>query len=294
MIVVTGASGQLGHRVVERLLNHMAARDIAVSVRTPQMVDDLAALGVAVRSGDFADPISLRTAFKDAAQVLIVSVDKLGEEALRLHRSAIEAAREANVGHILYTSHMGARAGSLFIPGDQHAGTEADLAASGVRYTALRHGFYAESCLLMVGDGLRSGDLRTPADGPVSWTTRADLAEADAAILAAAGRWEGSTPPLTAPEALTMAQLAAIASEVTGREVRHTTISDEAWLAEKEAAGMPAMYANMLLGMFKAARRGDFAATDPALPNLLGRAPQSMRAVLTIFLRGTEPKETQR
>ena len=68
---------------------------------------------------------------------------------------------------------MGARAGSPFLPAEQHAGTEADLAASGVAFTALRHGFYAESCLHMIGDGLANGELRTPEDGPISWTARA-------------------------------------------------------------------------------------------------------------------------
>ena len=123
-------------------------------------------------------------AFAGAEQVLIVSANALGEEAARLHRNAIDAARAAGARRILYTSHAGARAGSLFPPADQHAGTEAYLARSGLAFTALRHGFYAESCLFMISDGLRSGELRTPEDGPVAWTSRADLAEADATILA--------------------------------------------------------------------------------------------------------------
>ncbi len=212
--------------------------------------------------------------------MLIVSADKLGEEALRLHRIAIGAARAAGVRRVLYTSHMGARAGSPFLPADQHAGTEADLAASGAAYTSLRHGFYAESCLHIIADGLRAGELRTPEDGPVSWTARADLAEADAAILASEGQWDGVTPPLTAGQALTMAEVAAIASEVTGREVRHVTVSDERWRDARIAGGMPAAYADVLLGTFRAARRGDFAATDPTLEGLLGRAPRTMREVL--------------
>uniref|UniRef100_UPI0035C9D7C3 hypothetical protein n=1 Tax=uncultured Sphingomonas sp. TaxID=158754 RepID=UPI0035C9D7C3 len=186
---------------------------------------------------------------------------------------------------MLYTSHVGARAGSPFLPADQHAGTEADLAASGTPFTSLRHGFYAESCLHMIGEGLRSGLLQTPEDGPINWTARDDLAEADAAILAEGG-WNGITPPLTAAKAVTMAEIAAIASEATGREIRHATISDEAWRDAKMAAGMPKMYANMLLGTFRAARKGDFAATDPALEGLLGRAPKTIRDVLvTTFHR---------
>ena len=175
---------------------------------------------------------------------------------------------------------MGARAGSPFAPADQHAGTEANLAASGVAFTALRHGFYAESCLQMVGDGLRAGELRVPEDGPVSWTARADLAEADAAILADDGQLDGITPPLTALQALTMADVAALASDVTGRAVRHVTVADDGWRDAKIAAGMPAIYAEMLLGTFRAARRGDFAATDPALETLLGRPPRTLRDAL--------------
>ena len=282
MIVVTGANGQLGRGIVESLLGRVSPDDIVASVRDAGKAADLADRGVEVRIGDFADPGSLKDAFQGADQVLIVSADKLGDEALRLHRTAIDAARDAGARRVLYTSHMGARAGSPFLPADQHAGTEAELAASGVAYTSLRHGFYAESCLHMIGDGLRSGDLRTPEDGPISWTARADLAEADAAILASEGEWDGITPPLTAAEAVTMVEIAAIASQATGREVRHTTITDKEWRDAKIAAGMPAIYADMLLGTFRAARLGDFAATDPALGRLIGRAPQTMREVLSV------------
>jgi NAD(P)H dehydrogenase (quinone) len=280
MIVVTGASGQLGSAVVRSLMQRMPAGEVVASVRDPGKADALAQAGVAVRRGDFAEPESLRAAFAGADQVLIVSADKLGEEALRLHHTAIAAAQAAGARRLLYTSHMGARADSPFAPASQHAGTEDDLAASGTAFTALRHGFYAESCLHMIGDGLKSGELRVPEDGPVSWTARADLAEADAAILAEEGVVDGVTPPLAAAEAITMAEVAAIASEVTGREVRHVTVSDEEWRDAKVAAGVPAIYAEMLLGTFRAARRGDFAATDPALARLLGRAPVTFREVL--------------
>lgn len=280
MILITGATGQLGAAVVERVLSRMPAERIAVSVRDAGKAADLSRRGVKVREGDFADAAGLAKAFAGAEQVLIVSANKLGDEARRLHRNAIVAARTAGVRRILYTSHAGARAGSPFLPADQHAATEADLADSGLPYTALRHGFYAESCLFMVGDGLRAGEVRTPEDGPVAWTARVDLAEADAAILAAAGQWDGITAPLTAGQAVTMAELAAIASEVTGREVRHTVVGDEEWREEKIASGMPALYADMLLGTFRAARRGDFCAIGPTLETLLGRPPRTMREVL--------------
>lgn len=280
MIVVTGATGQLGRAVTENLLARMPADRVAVSVRVPVKAQDLAGKGIAVRQGDFADPVSLAKAFAGAEQVLIVSADKLGEEALALHRTAIKVARDVGVRRVLYTSHMGAQFGSPFMPADQHAGTEADLADSGLAFTSLRHGFYAESCLHIISQGLKTGELRVPEDGPVAWTARADLAEADAAILTATSRWDGITPPLTTGQAVTMAEIAAIASELMEREVRHTTVSDDEWRDTQIAAGMPSFYATMLLGMFRAARRGDFAATDLALEVLLERPPQTMRDVL--------------
>ena len=282
MIMVTGASGHLGRAVVEALANRAPPEDILAASREPEPVafPD----GVATRRADFSDLPSLATSFAGIERIEIVSVDKLGEEARTLHRNAIDAARAAGVARIFYTSHAGAREGSPFAPADQHAASEADLAATGTPFTALRHGFYAESCLQMVGSDLKTGELRVPEDGPVCWTARADLAQADAALLAGEATFDGATPPLTAAEALTMADIAELASQVTGREIRHTVVSDAEWKEAKIAAGVPERYAEMLLGTFRAARRGDFDLIDAALEKLLGRPPLSMRAILAAEL----------
>lgn len=280
MFVITGASGQLGRAIIEQLLPRVPSGTVRASVRDPGKASDLAALGAEVRRGDYADPASLQDTFAGADSVLIVSADKLGDEARDLHRAAIAAAKDAGVSRILYTSHAGAKDGSLFMPADQHAHTEADLAASGLAWTALRHGFYAESCLQMIEHDLAAGELRVPQDGPVAWTSRADLAEADAAIIAGDKRWESPTPALTASRAVTMAEVADLASEVLGRTIRHTTVSDEEWRDAKIVAGVPPFYADLLLGTFRAARQGDFATVDPTLEQLLGRAPRSLGEVL--------------
>lgn len=285
MIVVTGANGQLGRAVVEGLLTRLSANAIVASVRDPAKAEALARQGVNVRAGDFASLEELPAAFAGATQVLVVSVDKLGEPALRMHRDAIKAARAAGAQRVLYTSHMGARADSPFVPAIDHAATEAILAEGGASFTALRHGFYAESALHLIGPGIEAGEIRAPEDGPVSWTARDDLAEADAVLLAEEGRLDGVTPPLTAPEAFTMADLAAIASELTGREIKRVTVSDDEWRDAKVAAGVPAHMAEMLLGTYRAARRGDFAAADLTLETLLGRRPRTMRDVLAATLK---------
>ena len=288
MIVVTGATGQLGRAVMEGLLTRLPADRIVASVRDPAKAAAFAERGVDVRAGDFAEPDGLAAAFSGATQVLVVSVDKLGEQALRMPRAAIEAARAAGARRVLYTSHMGARADSPFAPASDHAATEAFLAAGSGAFTSLRHGFYAESALHLIGPGLQAGEIRAPEDGPVSWTARADLAEADAILLAEEGRLDGITPPLTAPEAFTMADLAAAASELTGREIKRVIVSDDEWRETKVAQGVPAPMAEMLLGAYRAARRGDFAAVDPTLETLLGRRPRTMRDELAAALKRSD------
>ncbi len=280
MIAVTGGNGQLGRGVVEALLSRCPADLIVATVRDPAQAEGLAACGVRVRSGDFSDRAGLSAAFAEVAQVLIVSVNKLGLEARQMHRDAIEAARDAGAQRVLYTSHMAARLDSPFAPAVDHAVTEAFLADGSGSFTSLRHGFYAESALHMMGPDWRDGEIRVPEDGPVSWTVRDDLAEADAAVLAGEGRIDGVTPPLTAAEAVTMSDLAAIASQLTGREIKRVTVSDGEWRDAKIAAGVPELMAEMLLGTWRAARRGDFAAVDPTLGALLGRPPQTMKDVL--------------
>ena len=282
MIVVTGANGKLGRGVMEGLLGLMAPERIVACVRDPAKAGTLGERGVQLRQADFADPATLAAAFADAEQVFITSVDKFGPEGRRLHKMAIEAAYTAGARRVLYTSHMGARPDSAFA---DHCAAEAVLAEAGKPFTSLRHGFYAESALHLVGRGFEMGEIRVPEDGPVCWTARADLAEADAIVLAQQGRLDGITPPMTALATFTMADLAAIASELTGREVKRVVVPDAQWRDEQLAKGAHAPMVAALLGMYRAARSGDLAETHPLLADLLGRPPLTMRDVLASILR---------
>ncbi|MFI7391444.1 NmrA family NAD(P)-binding protein [Streptomyces tendae] len=296
MIIVTGATGQLGRRIVGHLLTRVPAEQVGVSVRDPgsPRARTFAGQGVRVRGGDFADAESLAHAFEGASQVLVVSVDKLGEECVKQHRTAIEAAVTAGARRVLYTSQMGAGAASHFQACRDHAATEEILRGCGVPFTSLRNGFYAASATRFLDHARETGEILLPADGPVAWTTHADLAEAAAAVLADEGRFEGPTPPLTASRALTFDDIAALASEVTGRRFTRSTAPEAAFRDRLVAQGVPAPYADQFLGIFAAARAGEFAAADPALAALLGREPAGMREVLGEALReapGEQPSD---
>ena len=280
MIIVTGATGQLGGQIVRRLLARVPADQVGVSVRDTSKAQALADRGVRVRRGDFTDAASLAHAFEHASQVLIVSVDKMGEDCVKEHRAAIDGAVAAGARRILYTSQMGAGAASLFQACRDHAATEEALRACGVPFTSLRNGFHATSAALFLGQAVRSGVIALPADGPVCWTAHRDLAEAAAVILADEGRFDGPTPPLTAARALDFAGIAGLVGEITGRPVTRTTVPDDQFREQLTAAGTPAAVADQLLGIFAASRAGEFSSADPALAAPLGREPAPLGPVL--------------
>jgi NAD(P)H dehydrogenase (quinone) len=280
MIIITGGTGRLGSQIVDRLLDRVSADGVGVSVRDTGRAGDLAARGVRVRRGDFTDPGSLADAFEGATQVLVVSTDQAGEAAIAQHVAAIDAARDAGAKRILYTSHQGAAEDSVFAPMPDHAATEHYLSKTGTPFTALRNGFYAATIQHLLGRALETGELVAPADGPVSWTAHADLAEAAAVILTGEGRFDGPTPPLTAPDALDLADIAGVVTELTGRTIRRVVADDAEWTATMIGHGVPADQANMLLGMFHAARRGEFSTTGPELENLLRRPATPVRSIL--------------
>ncbi|WP_439692256.1 NAD(P)H-binding protein [Curtobacterium sp. SP.BCo] len=280
MIIVTGATGALNGSTVEHLLESVPASELVVVARDVAKAAHFEDRGVAVRRGDYAEPSSLPAAFAGADQLLLVSSSDPTADAVALHRNAVEAAVAARVGRVLYTSHQGAARDTPFGPGRDHAVTERMLADSGLPWTSLRNGFYAHSLEWFLGDWRRTGVISIPADGPVSWTARADAAEAAARIVLSDGAYEGPVT-LTAPAAPTFADVAAIAADVAGRPVETVVLGDEEWVAHQVATGQQEFLARFMLGMYHAAAGGFFAGTDPLLGEVLDREPASVRDLIT-------------
>ena len=185
MIIITGAAGKLGQLITGKLLDKMPAQQIGVSVRDPDKATDMKRRGIRVRQGDFTNPASLLYSFHGASQVLLISSNNSGETVRKHHGNAIYAAQQVGAQRILYTSHMGASANSAFAPMRDHAATEEALKTSGIAFTSLRNGFYADSGVMLMGPLLQTGEVVAPQDGPVSWIVHDNLA--DAAVLALTG-----------------------------------------------------------------------------------------------------------
>ena len=286
MIIVTGATGKLGSAIVDRLLARLPPAEIGVSVRDVSKAAHLGERGVRVRSGNYSDPASLARAFAGADRVLIISSNDSGADAVQQHRTAIDAARAAGAERVVYTSHQAAAPDSLFRPMPDHAATEAYLAEQGGRFTSLRNGFYASTVPMLIGAAVETGTLAAPADGPVSWTAHDDLAEIAALALLEPDRLGGITAPLTAPDMFDLAAVAELLTELTGRRITRVVVDDDDFAAGMVSRGVPVAQAEFSLGLYRAARRGEFAVTDPALTALLGRPVTPLRDVLRAAAAG--------
>ena len=281
-LLVTGASGQLGKRVVEILLDAKAGRVIATT-RMPEKLAALAGRGAEVRKADFKDPASLRAAFVGAERMLLVSTGDLFPPGLRLgqHRAAVAAAVDAGVKHILYTSGPAPypiASGGLI---DDHFWTEQAIFASPMTWTILRHQIYMDTLLMSVPQAAASGLLHSSmGNGASNYVTREDCARADAAALASdfSGR---RILDITGPKPVTQDEVAAIASELTGRPIKHMNLTLEEQRAGMASAGLPPFLIDALQRFQVAASQGFHAVDTPAVKELTGRAPLSVREFLT-------------
>jgi NAD(P)H dehydrogenase (quinone) len=279
MIVITGANGQLGQRIVREVLKRKPASEVAVSVRDVKKAEGL---GVRVRSGDFAQPELLLAAFEGAKRLLLISSNAraTGGDSLAQHRAVIAAAKTAGVERIFYTSHLASNANSLFSPMHDHAATEVALAESGLKWTSLRHGFYATSAMRLVDEALKTGAIETPEDGVVSWTSHDDLAAGVASLLCDENTIDGLTPPMTGSEALDVRAIAEVVSRVSGKHIEHRQLTDDAFAAKLKSFNMPPAVIDISLGLYRASRCGEFARIDPFLEQRLGRKPQTLEALV--------------
>ncbi|OCW55720.1 SDR family oxidoreductase [Hoeflea olei] len=268
-ILVTGASGHLGAKILHHLLadNGVAASDLVAGSRDPAKLEELARKGVETRRIDFDDAASLETGFAGIDRLLIISTDALDAEGTRArqHLVAVAAAKAAGVGRLFYTSMPNPAESKVSFAPD-HLKTEEAIKASGLAYTIFRNGWYMENLLMALPQAFASGHWYSSAGtGRNAHIARDDIARAIAAGLAAPVA-DNVTYTLTGPAAFTTDEIAALASEAAGKplEVVHLT---DAQLAEgMAAAGVPAAYIPTFVSFDANARAGHFAiVTDDAV-----------------------------
>lgn len=280
-IALTGVSGQLGRLVVEELLHaDIPADQIVAIVRDPAKVEDLAARGIQVRQGDYGRPEGWRETLRGIDRLLLISVSGAGASAA--HRTVIDAAAEAGVGHLAYTSILNAdRSTNPLAP--EHYATERLIAASGIPHAILRNAWYHELYTRLLSEYLSTGEIAgSVGQGRISGAARGDFAAAAAAVLTADGT--DSRIYELGGASFTFDDLAQILSEVAGRPIQHRSLTQEEHQAELEASGVDAGTAAFLVQNDASLRAGDMETGSRDLLELVDRPLRSLteswRAVL--------------
>jgi NAD(P)H dehydrogenase (quinone) len=282
-IGISGAGGQLGRAAADMLLEQVDPNELVLVTRDPSGLADYAGRGVSVRAGNFDDPDGLREAYRGVDTLLLISGADIGRRVAQ-HTDAIAAAKDAGVGRIAYTGIVNPTEANVAAAAPEHRGTEEALLASGLDYTFLRNGIYADLTAQGLTQSIAAGShMFNSGDGKVSYVARDDCAAAAAAVLDAGH--EGKAYDVTGPEALSGFDLAALASELSGKEVAPASVDDETYIgALVQYAGLPDFIAEFLASFGRAAAAGHLDTVSGDFQQLTGKAPKSFREVLQPLL----------
>lgn len=282
-MLVTGATGKLGSKVVEALLKSVPANQLAVSVRNPNKAEHLRARGVEVRYGDFDHPETLNSAFENVERLLIISADGDNETRIRQHKNAVSAAERVGVQFLAYTSIVNARESkNLFA--STHKSTEETILKTGIPYSFLRNNWYLENEIPGIQGVLGGAPWVTSAgSGKVGWAPQQDYAEAAAAVLTGNGH-ENTVYELSG-ELLTQEELASEIGQIQGKEVVVQQVSDSAYGEVMKSVGVPEFVIPLLVDIQKSIREGTLAVESNDFEQVLGRKVTPTRQALGQLIR---------
>jgi NAD(P)H dehydrogenase (quinone) len=273
VIAVTGATGHVGRLVAEELARQ--GEPMRLLVRDPSRAPELP--GAEVVHADYGDPGSIAAALNEGDRVFMVSLHEGPARRVPLHRSFVEAAAARRVAQIVYLSFLNAGPAATFIHARSHGATEELLRESGVAWTSIRNGMYADD---VAGWFDGQGVAREPVgDSRISFSYRPELAEAIAVVLTTDGH-DGRVYDVAAAEAVTIGELARTASEVTGAEYRYEPESREWWEARWRSRGKDGWELEAGLSSFDAQLAGELAVTTDDFRLLTGRQPLTIREVI--------------
>lgn len=283
MIVITGANGQLGRLVIQSLLSKIPASEIVAAMRNPDKAADIAALGVEIRQADYNQPHTLDTAFKGAEKVLLISSSEVGSRAAQ-HQAVIDAAKRAGVNLLAYTSVLKVDTSPLALA-SEHLATELAIKRSGIPHVLLRNGWYTENFAARIQPALAHGVLIGSAgDGRISSASRADYAEAAAAVLTTEGQ-AGKVYELAGDDGFTLSDFADELSKQSSRKVVYQDIPEAAYAQALIEAGLPPPFAALLADSDTGTAKGGLFDGGHQLSRLIGRDTTSYATVIADTLK---------
>lgn len=278
MIVITGATGQLGRLVINSLLKKAPATDLVAAVRNVEKAKDLAALGIQVRQADYSQPDSWNAALQGADKVLLISSSEIGQRTGQ-HRAVIDAARRAGVKLLAYTSVLHADTSPLGLAGE-HRETEAAIRASGLPFVLLRNGWYTENYAMGIPNALSLGAVYGCAgDGRISSAARADYAEAAAVILTSDNQ-AGKAYELAGDASYTLGEFSAEISRQSGKTINYVNLPEAEYRKALLGAGLPESLAELLANSDTGVSRGALFDDGKQLSKLIGRPTSALETAV--------------
>ena len=282
MIVVTGATGQLGRLVIQSLLKKVPASGIVAAVRNVEKAKDLAAMGIQVRQADYNQPESWDNALQGADKVLLISSSEIGQRA-KQHQNVIDAAKRTGVKLLAYTSVLHADTSVLGLAGE-HKETEAAIRASGLPFVFLRNGWYTENYATGIPTALALGALYGCAgDGRISSAARADYAEAAAVVLTSDNQ-TGKTYELAGDSAYTLSEFAAEISRQAGRAIGYVNLPEAEYKKALLGAGLPEFLAELLANSDTGVSKGALFDDGRQLSKLIDRPTTPLKKTVETAL----------
>lgn len=270
-LAISAVTSHLGGLAAEALLAHGVEPSRIVGItRDATRAADLAARGVEIREGDYADQASYEQALAGVDRLLLVSSGDMGGDRAAQHGNVIAAAKAAGVQLVAYTSILNADTTTIQLA-HAHQGTERILAESDVPYVLLRNGWYTENYLNPLDAILAHGLVGSAGEGKVQVAARKDYAEAAARVLASEEPQAGKVYELAGETPYTLAQLAEQITVVTGTQVAYVDVPEAAYAEILAGAGLPAAFAGVLADSSTAVGRGELVTASTDLTDLLGR-----------------------
>jgi len=274
-IGITGATGQLGRLVVQKLKERTSADNLTALVRTPEKA---ANMNISSKVFDYNKPETLAESLKGIDYLLLISSNEVGQRK-RQHESVIKAAQQVGVKWIVYTSLLHADASTLSLAAE-HVATEQALAESGIPFTLLRNGWYTENYTASVPSTVKAGVLLGSAgNGKISSAARIDYAEAASIVLTTPNN-EGKTYELSGDESFTLTDLAAEISRQTEKTIPYKDLSENEYAAILTGAGLPEPLAKALANWDVSASKGDLYDESHVLSKLIGHSTTPLSAVV--------------
>lgn len=283
MFAVTGASGELGRLVLDALVKKVPTAQIVALARDPAKLSSYSDAGVTVRRFDYNDEESLQPALAGVERLLFISGSEHGQREVQ-HRRVVKAARDAGVGFIAYTSMLHADTSPLGLT-DDHRATEALIKQSGLNHAFLRHGWYSENYLEGAAMEIQYGAVfGSSGNGRISAAERGDYAAADAKVLINCDD-SGTTFELAGDTGFSMADYAAMLSEISGKPVGYRDMPEADYRGTLEKFGLPTPVAAMLADCSAQASEDALFDEGRALSRLIGRPTVPMRETLAQALK---------